>query len=198
MPLLYQVCGRTNKQRDINFLQRLRHSMLTFIAWKWEEWCYQTIGLYYSGYNRAGWRVLYVSVSLSAITSLHSPLVWLLQRQVVCDRLLCQLSKKTLHLSHNAASSLFSSLCWFSENLLPQLTHSLPFLCVWIKSSIYQSQAKTQSLASSLAFDQLSLKTAAYRGEAYARAAAITFQIYNRKCHTHKKKHTHTPQPCCL
>lgn len=108
-PILYQVCGRTNKQRDINFLQRLQHSVVTFIAWEWEERCYQTIGLYYSGYNRAGWRVLYVSVSLSAIASLHSPPVWLLQRQVVCDRLLCPLSK-TLHLSRDAASSLFSLL----------------------------------------------------------------------------------------
>lgn len=175
VPLLYQVCRRTNKQRDINFLQRFRHSALTFIAWKWEERCYQTIGLYYSGYNRAGWRVLYVSVSLSAITSLHSPPVWLLQRQVVCDRLLCPLSNKPLHLSHNAASSLLSSLCWFSENLLPPLIHPLAFLPVWIKSSIYQSQAKTQSLASSSAFDQLSLRTAAYRARPYARAATITF-----------------------
>lgn len=87
------MCGRTNKQRDINFLQRLQHSGVTFIAWKWEERRYQTIGLYYSGYNRAGWRVLYVSVWLSAIASLHSPPLWLLQRQVVCDRPLCLLSK---------------------------------------------------------------------------------------------------------
>lgn len=32
LPVLYQVCGRTNKQRDINFLQQLRHSVVTFIA----------------------------------------------------------------------------------------------------------------------------------------------------------------------
>lgn len=125
-PILYQMCERTNKQRDINFLQRLQHSVVTFIAWKWEERRYQTIGLYYSGYNRAGWRVLYVSVSLSTITSIHSPPVWLLQQQVVCDRLLCPLSKP-LHLSCDPVSSLFSSLCWFLAET-PTPTNTSPTL----------------------------------------------------------------------
>lgn len=165
------MCGRTNKQRDINFLQRVRHSMLTFIAWKWEERCYQTIGLYCSGYNRAGWRVLYVSVSLSTIASLHSPPVWLLQRQVVCDRPLCPLSKNPSPQPRCRLFSLLQPLLIFRD----LLTHTLPFLAVWIKSSIYQSQAKTQSLAGSPSFDQLSVKTAAYRAEANARAAMITF-----------------------
>lgn len=68
------------------------------------------------------------------------------------------LTKKTLHLSHDVASSLLSCLCWFSDFLLPPLIHPLAFSPVWIKSSIYQSQTKTQSLADSLAFDQLSLR----------------------------------------
>lgn len=157
------MCGRTNKQRDINFLQRLQHSGVTFIAWKWEERRYQTIGLYYSGYNRAGWRVLYVSVWLSAIASLHSPPLWLLQRQVVCDRPLCLLSKTP---SPQLQCRLFS-LLW------PLLIfHTAPpppssfFLLVWIKRSIYHSQAKTQSLTGSQAFDQLSVETVAYGAEA--------------------------------
>lgn len=32
--LLYPACGRTNKQRDINFLQPLRRSAVTFMAGK--------------------------------------------------------------------------------------------------------------------------------------------------------------------
>lgn len=121
-PILYQVCGRRNKQRDINFLQRLQHSMVTFIAWKWEERRYQTIGLYYSGYNRAGWRVLYVSVSLSAITSLHSLAAWLLQRQVVCDRLMCPLSKNPSPQPWCCLFSLLQPLLIFRD--LPPSPHS--------------------------------------------------------------------------
>lgn len=140
-----QVCARTNKPCDINFLQTFWHSMPSFMAWKWEASCYQTIGLYYSGYNRAGWSFICLCLAERHHSTPFSSIVTVAAG--FCDSLLCRLSK-TLHLS-----CLFS-VCWCLE-ISPQLythvstpahTHKLTTLVyVWIKSSIYPGQAKAIS-----------------------------------------------------
>lgn len=86
--------------------------------------------------------------------------MWLLQRQVVCDRLLCPLFDKK-NSSPQPRRCLFSPLqplLIFRFSPPPAYPRSRLFSPVWIKSSIYQSQTNTQSLADSLAFDQLSLR----------------------------------------
>lgn len=118
-----------------------------------------------------------------------------------CAHSLTKKRKKTLHLGRDVASSLLSRLGWFSDFLLPlAYPRSRLFSPVWIKSSIYQSQTKTQSLADSLALDQLSLRERwlIEPGHMWAPPRSPFLDLQTGKCPTPhcNPSHTHLNLDC--
>lgn len=156
------VCARTNKQSDINLLQHC--GIQCWLLWAESK---KRVAIRLLGFITAG--IIELAREFYMFLSGWAPFSNSVIVAAGCLIGYCAHSPKTLHLSRSAASSRFS-IFWF----LPQTQthiHTLFFYPDWIKSSVYQSQAKTHSLSPQLlGFSQLFMKTASCRAQAYFRA----------------------------